>query len=218
MTTITTLKAATTIAGSIGYLSKMPGTSYGISAYACHVGSKLVNVPGSTCSGCYAMRGNYIYTSVQKAQATRLAGTTHPQWVEAMIYLLERAHNNPKHPLPAYHRWHDSGDLQDREHLAKICAVARATPWLRHWLPTREAKLVRDYLRDGGTIPDNLLVRLSATMIDGPTPKALPHTSTVHHASVPKGHVCPARKQGNKCEACRACWSFDVPNVSYHKH
>jgi hypothetical protein len=36
-------------------------------------------------------------------------------------------------------RWHDSGDVQDLKHLAKIFKVARLTPNIKHWLPTREA-------------------------------------------------------------------------------
>lgn len=218
------IKDATAIAGSIGYPSKMPGTSYGISAYACIVGSKLAEIEGSTCAGCYAKKNNYNYPSVKTAQATRLAGISNELWVEAMVTLLCAAHNSGaggKHKgvaLALFHRWHDAGDLQSRNHLAKICAVARATPWLDHWLPTREAKMVRDFVKDGGTIPSNLVIRLSATMVDGLPPRAWPLTSTVHKAGAAVGHACPAQSQGNRCGDCRACWSHDVVNVSYHAH
>ena len=53
--------------GGLGYPSKMPGTSYGISAHACITGAKLASVPGSVCHGCYALKGNYQYNSVQIA-------------------------------------------------------------------------------------------------------------------------------------------------------
>jgi hypothetical protein len=210
------IKEAREIAGSIGHPSKMPGTSYGIPAQACLTGSKLAKVAGSTCSKCYALRGNYQFKSTQDSQSKRLSGIAHGQWVEAMVALLTAEHAGGK--LPPYHRWHDSGDLQSREHLAKICAVCRATPWLRHWLPTREGKIVRDFVRDGGSVPENLTIRLSATMVDGSAPKAWPLTSTVHDKSAGQGHHCPAPLQGNKCGDCRACWSADVANVSYHVH
>jgi hypothetical protein len=216
-----TIKAATLIAGSIGFPSKMPGTSYGIPASHCITGSILAGIEGSTCFNCYAKKGNYIYSSVQIAQARRLAGISHPQWVEAMVFLLTHIHTNGKHrgrAIAKFHRWHDSGDLQSREHLAKICAVARATPWLMHWLPTREGKILRDFIRDGGTIPSNLTIRLSATMVDGPAPKAWPQTSTVHKHAIPAGHVCPAPLQDNNCGECRACWNAEIANVSYHIH
>jgi len=225
--------AAARICGTLGYPSKMPGTSYGIPASACKVGSILRRLLNSTCSKCYAFEGNYQYSTVAKSQATRLASITDDRWVEAMVaslYWSHIAHRGRKAKInrliDAYaltdtreHRWHDAGDVQSRDHLCKIVAVARATPWLRHWLPTREVGIVKAYERDGGTFPPNLIVRVSAAMIDGAPPRALPHTSTVHSVAAPSGsHVCPAPLQGNNCGPCRACWSATVANVSYHVH
>lgn len=227
-------REATAIAGSLGYPSKMPGTSYGIPAQACIAGAKLARVAGSTCSNCYALRGNYIFPSVKKSQARRLEAVRHESFVEAMVLLLTAAHakgRNPKtgRPMDKFHRWHDSGDLQSRDHLARICAVARATPWLQHWLPTREGGIALAFVRDGGTIPANLTIRLSATMVDDRIPpKAWPLTSTVHSDRtrdargrfMPKvrGTKCIAPAQDNNCGACRACWSRDVANTSYRQH
>jgi hypothetical protein len=222
-----TIKQAEAICGTLGYPSKMPGTAYGLPAQACKTGSVLARIKGSVCHDCYALKGNYVFRDVKKSQAKRLVSITDPRWVEAQVALLTKAHNGGKggrrkgKALSLHHRWHDSGDIQSRDHLAKICAVARATPWLQHWLPTKEGKIVKDFLRDGGEIPDNLTIRLSGTMVDGAAPKALPLTSTVHaNGSEPieGSHRCPAPLQGNKCGECRACWSADVANVSYHLH
>ncbi len=120
--------------------------------------------------------------------------------------------------VSGWHRWHDSGDLQGVWHLAKICDVAAQTPKIRHWIATRETKMVVDYVADGGVIPDNLTIRISATMIDDGPPAAWPLTSTVHDRKEPVGHICPAPTQGHECRSCRACWSRDVQNISYHKH
>lgn len=222
-----TIKEATAVAGPLGYPSKMPGTSYGISASACKVGGILAKVPGSVCHGCYAMRGNYLFRDVKASHAKRLAGIADARWTVAMVTLLETAHKrgtgrNGKFE-GGWHRWHDSGDLQSVEHLTKICAVAAATPHIRHWLPTREVGIVKQYVRQGGVVPDNLLIRISATMVDGAATKTWPHTSGVHTSPLgddtPKqGHECPAPKQDGKCGDCRACWSHDVPHTSYHKH
>jgi hypothetical protein len=218
------LKDATAIAGPLGYPSKMPGTSYGISAKSCIVGAKLAAVKGSTCSGCYALKGNYIFPSVRMAHAKREAGITSAQWVGAMVTLLNRAHepNKKGEKLPPYHRWHDSGDLQSVDHLTKICAVAALTPQLSHWLPTREIGILMAYVKAGGIVPDNLTIRVSATMVDGNATKAWPITSTVHKAKEAQGWDCPAiHREGDdagKCADCRMCWSRDVANVSYHKH
>ena len=223
---MTTLKAAKeAIGGSIGFPSKMPGTSYGIPAEACKTGAKLHNVPDSVCADCYALKGNYIYPSVQTAQARRMATIDTPQWVAGMVAIITYTHKRGKNRLGepisvGWHRWHDSGDIQSVSHLAKICEVARLTPTIQHWLPTRELGFVKAYLASGGIVPDNLLIRVSATMIDGPATKAWPYTSRVHHNQAPAAaaHVCPAPLQDNNCGDCRACWSFDVPEVTYHKH
>jgi hypothetical protein len=218
------LKEATAIAGSIGYPAKMPGTSYGISAQSCKVGSKLAQVEGSTCAKCYALKGNYIYPSVKTAHAKREAGLVNPLWAKAMVGMLRSAHKPKKDgsQLPPYHRWHDSGDLQSVDHLEQICIVAAETPELFHWLPTREIGILLAFIKAGGIVPANLTIRVSATMVDGNATKAWPTTSTVHHTKSAQGHDCPAiHREGadaGKCADCRACWSRDVANVSYHQH
>jgi hypothetical protein len=207
-----TLKRAREIAGSLGHPSKMPGTSYGISAFKCKVGSKLAKVPGSVCYGCYALKGNYQYQSVAVAHMRRLAGIASPLWALALATQIKLSGTK-------WHRWHDSGDIQSLEHLGKICRVAELTPKVKHWLPTREFKMLTDYIAAGGIIPRNLTIRVSATMVDGPATKQWPITSTVHTVTVPAGaRECPAPKQGNNCGSCRACWNPNVKQVSYHKH
>ena len=201
------------VGGSLGSVGKMPGRSYSISAHACITGSKLVKIAGSTCSGCYALdRGNYQYNSVKLAHKRRLASITGPHWTAAMVFLLQ-------HYKEKWFRWHDAGDLQSVQHLLKICAVAALTPKIKHWLPTRELAIVKAYVASGGSVPPNLTIRVSATMVDGPATKAWPVTSGVHTAAPDDDtHICPAPQQDNKCGKCRACWSRDVAHVSYHKH
>jgi len=208
---ISSKAAAIKIAGSLGKPSKMPGLSYGISAKLCKVGSKLALVKGSTCEGCYALKANYQYPSVQAAHAKRAAGLEHPQWVEAMVYLIEKAGEK-------YFRWHDAGDLQSFQHLLNIVSIAEKLPSVSFWLPTREKGLVNQYLRSFKAFPDNLVVRVSAAMIDSEAPAGFQNTSTVHDQAAAQGYSCPAQSQGNKCMDCRACWDSSVANVSYHKH
>lgn len=230
---ITTIKRATEIAGSIGNPSKMPGKSYGLPAaaaawvptvchdlgiavppsFGCPVGAKLAAIRGTTCASCYATRANYRYGSVQKAQAKRASGVFNPQWVAAMVYLIGKRVD----AADPFFRWHDSGDLLGLWHLEKIAMIASMTPTVRHWLPTREAKVVAEFAAKHGALPANLTVRVSATKVDG-APGSFAQTSTVHRDATPVGHVCPAPTQGNQCGDCRACWSADVANVSYHVH
>jgi hypothetical protein len=209
---------AESIAGTLGNPSKMPGYSTSTSASQCKLGSQLRNVKGSVCEGCYAMGANYRYPSGKIAHERRLKGLSHPLWVEAMVTLLE-ARVGPQDP---YFRWHDSGDLQGVWHLRNICEVARQTPQIRHWLPPREKGMVKAYLRGGGVIPGNLVVRISAAMVNGKPPRVCGPlalaTSTVTTSGLGVGHSCPAPQHCNTCSSCRACWNREVENVNYKKH
>lgn len=209
---IRTIKQANAIVGGLSNPSKMPGYGYSLPAANCITGGKLQKVKGSVCYGCYAMKGRYMFGTVQNALHRRLSAVhNHPQWVEAMTFLINK--RAKKHP---YFRWHDSGDIQSVLHLSRIVAVCELTPDVKHWLPTREYQMVKQYLAENGAFPGNLTVRLSAHMIGGTAPdiRGLP-TSTVDG---PEGYQCPAPTQGNECSDCRACWEPAVDNVNYHKH
>jgi len=111
---------------------------------------------------------------------------------------------------PNVFRWHDSGDIQDLDHLNKIFEVCRLTSGKRHWMPTREA-WVKDHL---DRAPSNLVIRFSAPMVDQAAPASWPNTSTV----VTSGATCPSAKQGNICGDCRNCWNSEIKNISYGQH
>jgi hypothetical protein len=151
MKTIDALK----LVGGLSKPSKMPGWAYGIPARECKTGSKLVKVKGSTCEGCYALKGCYVFPVVQAAQYRRLDSIKHPAWVKAMTALI----NSKK---SKFFRWHDSGDVQSVKHLAKIFEVCRRSPDVQHWMPTREA-WVKPYL---SRAPKNLVIRFSMPMVD----------------------------------------------------
>ena len=185
----------------------MPGYAFGLPARRCQVGSVLAKLPTTVCSKCYALKGRYGFPAVQQALERRWRNLRHPQWVEAMTFMV-------RHYKCDYFRWHDSGDIQDLEHLENICEVARRCKDTKFWLPTREKVYVDQYLRLHGNFPTNLTVRVSGTLIDGPAPTGFPNTSTV----VTSGATCPAPQQGNMCGPCRACWDPKVQNVAYQKH
>jgi hypothetical protein len=217
-TTMMSKKEALAIVGGLSKPSKMPGFGYGLPALECGVGSRLRTVEGSTCSGCYALKGRYTFANVQAAQYRRLAALAHPEWVDAMAVAIASTGTD-------YFRWHDSGDLQSVGHLAMIVAVCERTPDVSHWLPTREVKILRDYARLYGreSIPGNLTIRVSAHMIGHAPPRApmgFPFSTVTrdHGHDVGGGHVCPSREQGNSCGDCRACWDPAVAHVSYPVH
>ena len=193
-------KEAKEITGGLSKPSKMPGHAYNLPAWRCKTGVKLQAVAGSVCAGCYAMKGRYRFKNVKDALQRRMDSLDHPQWVQAMVVLID------KQP---WFRWHDSGDLQSLEHLEKIFEVCRLTPETRHWMPTREA-WIKDHL---DRAPANLVIRFSPPMI-GQENTTWPNSSMV----VLKDASCPAPKQGGKCGSCRQCWDPAVKVVSYGKH
>jgi len=196
-------KEAWALVGGLSKPSKMPGWSIGIPAAECKTGKKLQQVKDSVCYNCYALKGCYVFAVVQKAQYKRLDAIKNPYWVEAMATLI----NSKK---PDVFRWHDSGDVQDLEHLQKIFEVCKLTPTKRHWMPTREA-WIKDHL---SSCPDNLVIRFSSPMVDQPPVASWPNTSTVST----KSRTCPAPDQNNECGTCRACWDPLVKNIEYGKH
>jgi hypothetical protein len=118
-----------------------------------------------------------------------------------------------------FFRWHDSGDIQSVEHLDKIVQVARNLPQIRFWLPTREYAMVSQWLKENGSFPENLTVRLSALMLEGQPPVGIAKRLGLTTSGVSKSSFdCPASKQGNKCLSCRACWNKSVENVNYKTH
>ena len=217
-----------------GQTSKMPGKSYGLDAFACQRGSELAKNDRSPCARCYARRNFYatwgpvIKNRQGHQRAVEQIGQSGNRWTEAMIYLMRHYLGNER-----WFRWHDSGDFHSLEHVAAVCEVARATPWLSHWVPTHEPRMVGAYLDNGGRIPDNLVIRLSADFIGQPfqAPYAYRHelaglpTSTTHEGEGAKpvqvserrgdSVECMSYKRDHTCGNCRACWSPKVKNVSY---
>ena len=233
------LQEAISIIGSdLGEPSKIPAFSFGLSAKDCITGSKLRQVEGSTCSKCYSFnRGNYTFPHVVQAMDRRLLGINHEQWVEAMVYLINRRSTSHKlkknnkgqlaiRVSPKYFRWHDSGDLQSMQHLANIAEVCRQTPQVTHWLPSREYDIIRDWFASGGIRPINLIIRLSAHLINGPLPIKLAEQLQIQTSGVHTKNwilnkdiqACPSHLQNNQCMECRSCWDPNIMSISYLKH
>ena len=220
--TYTTMAAAQRDAGQVSIRnSKMPGSTFAVTTDHCNVGAKLAKIEGSTCHDCYAIRIEKRYPSAHMGwssnylKATRMIEERPEQWAAAMAFQIHRMAEKTSEP---FHRWFDGGDIASLAMLRAIVRVCELTPTIKHWLPTREAAVVKAFMAER-TFPSNLVVRVSSTMIDDKPIASYAHTSTVHTKALkPMGTVCEARTRGNMCGPCRACWSDSVKNVSYPLH
>ena len=208
---MTLLQALETING-FSKPSKMPCHSWSIPAKDCKTGSKLAKVEGSVCADCYAMSGFYRMGNVKSCLEKRFESLSNPKWEEAMTVAISGSEGS------GFFRWFDSGDIQSLAHLKQLAQIAKNLPSIKFWLPTKEYGIVTEYLKEN-ELPENLTIRLSGFMVDGPAPIALASrlglvTSTV----ASKDFTCPANSQGNKCLSCRACWDKGVSNVAYKHH
>ena len=216
------IKEAVNHTHALSETSKLPGKSTGISAFDCNIGMKLAKVEGTVCEECYAFRNFYLMPATKIAHDKRLQLMLEdPLWEDAMTVQVRIL------KMP-YFRWFDSGDLQSVYNLERIVRVCERTPSIHHWLPTKEYQLVAEFLLKGGKIPENLSLRLSGYKFDDPPPKfryghvlSQLQTSTATHLDEDEqpvavhGHLCPAHWQKGECGDCRACWSKEVPNVTY---
>jgi len=216
---------ASTVCGTLTSTSKMPCKSSDLPTESCITGFKMAQIKGSICSQCYANKGfyNMYQKTIKPAQFARLDAVLQAIdnsenakfWISGMVSLIGK---------DEYFRWHSSGDLQSVHHLNLIVLVARSTPHTKHWLPTREYGIIKEYIDAFGadSIPSNLIVRLSAMYPDQAVkmPKSLQGIKGITvsnvHTDKPMGEACKAPTQDGACVDCRMCWSDIV--ISYALH
>jgi len=235
-------KQALETIGGLSNPAKMPCKGYSIPAVHCQTGSKLRQVVGSTCNKCYALKGMYRFSTVENALENRF---------QILLKALNNKEEQNKFELAfrvllkkqTFFRWHDAGDIQSVKHLELICRIAEQNPHVMFWIPTREYKIVSDYLAKNEK-PENLNIRLSAHKIDTKGPQKLAEklglTVSEVHSENTDSFSCPSKyitsnkttKSGkldtgfcsgidtrtNKKTDCRKCWNNNHKSTSYPIH
>lgn len=193
--------------------SKLDGIlSWSLQALDTCPGSK--NKDGSlvdACKGCYATTGNYHYPNVKKPRLANRDDWQRQDWVQDMVKALDSQR---------YFRWFDSGDMYSIDLAEKILAVMQATPWVKHWLPTRMAKFAKfkKVLSQMESLP-NVKVRFSSDSVTGQHTSAHGSTIVPTAADAPSNaFVCQAYQHDGKCNGCRACYDKAVPLIAYPAH
>ena len=195
----------------LGQTTKMPGRSWGLPAGSTCPGSRDSEgnvVP--VCKACYAKTGNYTYPVPKAAREFNRQDWRREDWVEEMTAEIA---------MESYFRWFDSGDLYHVALGHKILAIVRATPHVKHWIPTRshvvpKLRAVLELIR----AEPNAVVRYSSPNADG-TYDAEHGSTVIPFRDWPTtARVCPSSTQDGKCGACRACWDKSVPVIAYVGH
>jgi hypothetical protein len=162
------------------------------------------------CKGCYATTGNYTFPNVKLPRALNKEDWQRDTWVNDMTIALDSSR---------YFRWLDSGDLYSVDLAEKVYEVMIATPWCKHWLPTRMYKFPKfaNVLAKMQDLP-NVVVRFSSDSVDGSIIPGVT-TSTIFSNELPVGATeCQAYQHDGKCNGCRACYSKDVQVIAYKAH
>tara|TARA_R110000772_G_scaffold135763_1_gene244338 strand:+ start:445 stop:1146 length:702 start_codon:yes stop_codon:yes gene_type:complete len=212
--------------------SKMPCKSWSLQALeTCPASKKPSGELVDACKGCYATTGNYRFPNVKAPRISNKEDWKRDDWSQDMIQELD---------TERYFRWFDSGDLYSLKLAEKILEVMKATPWCKHWLPTRMYKLAKftQIIAKMNSL-DNVVIRLSGDevlgqVIEGAQVSAIApilintkiegkKVSTLDHDAVSKYitkdmTICPAYKQGGKCKTCRSCWSKTTKITLYPAH
>jgi len=164
------------------------------------------------CKGCYAVGGNYRFKNVKEARSHNKKDWKRSEWVADMIEELDS---------DRYFRWFDSGDMYSLALAEKMYEICKATPWTRHWIPTRmhKFKKFRDVI-DRLNALDNVVVRLSSDGINGEIIEEAEYSSTIipFIDSVTIATVCNAPLQDGKCKKCRLCWDKSTKVIAYAGH
>lgn len=164
------------------------------------------------CKGCYATTGNYRFANVKAPRLHNRDDWQRDEWVADMVKALDS---------DRYFRWFDSGDMYSLDLAQKMLDVMKATPHVKHWLPTRMHKFAKfaNVLAQMKELA-NVSVRFSSDSVTGEYVEGLHGSVIVPTAdNVTDGMtLCRAYANDGKCNGCRACYDKTVPVIAYPAH
>lgn len=196
----------------ISKASKMPCKSWSLQALDTCPGSKKADgTLVDACRGCYATTGNYRFPNVKAPREHNRKDWKRDDWVNDMVAELSS---------DKFFRWFDSGDVYDVRLAEKIYEICKATPHVKHWLPTRMYKFdkFRPILRKLDKL-HNVVVRRSSDSIQGKTVRGRNSSTIIPSVDTPTtATVCRAYERDGKCGECRACWDKNTAVIAYPAH
>lgn len=185
-----------------------------------------VNLPIISCrndapckKGCYANKGTYLYSSVQKNLNNNLKALQNDFdlfFNDIINYV------NNSDIIFKYFRWHSCGDIPNYKYLLGVIKVAEKCKNTKFLCYTKKFNLVNMYLALGKKLPKNLSIVFSGWdknfIVDNPY--NLPTTyvdfkDKTRNVEIPnKAFEC----QGS-CKTCKMCWNLKSgQSVVFHQH
>lgn len=149
--------------------------------------------PVVTCSNCnecknycYAIRSYTCYPTVWKAWNNNLAIFKNDP---------EKYFNDISKACYVYRffRWHTSGDIIDLSYFIGMCKVASENLHCQYLAFTKNYKVVNEYIKSYGEIPNNLHIVFSAA----------PNTKMENPYSLPECHINFENKELNTFKGCK---------------
>jgi hypothetical protein len=164
------------------------------------------------CQGCYATTGNYRFKNVKAPREFNREDWQRAAWVSDMIQALDSSR---------YFRWFDSGDMYSIDLAKKMLQVMEATPWVKHWLPTRMHKFAKfaKVIAAMEALP-NVVVRRSSDSVSGQVVTGATSSTIISNdKQLPSGAtLCRAYEHNGTCNGCRACYDKATQVIAYMAH
>ena len=197
--------------------SKMPCFSWSLEAMLTCAGAIdiITGAVVAACEICYARGGYYLMKNVKALRQHNKEDWKRPEFVPEFIVKLDNER---------YFRWFDSGDCYSVKLAWKMYFIMLATPWCKHWFPTRNHKFDKyKEVLDAMALLPNVVERFSSDSITGGLVDGATTSTIVPYVESPvnfhgNSDVCLAYDRDGKCGTCRSCWDKDVELIIYPAH
>jgi hypothetical protein len=122
-------------------------------------------------------------------------------------------------------RFFQSGDFFSLEFFKKVMQVCANLPKVDFWIPTTKDQYLNEYLLNGGTIPKNTTIRLSAPKPNIPFHKGIiefyskwKNVTFSETTTDPKLATCKASIENSTCGDCEDCFKPNHAKTVYLLH
>lgn len=166
--------------------------------------------------GCYACKGNFVYSTVQKSMQKNLRiyqNDAKSYFNQIQGYLIGL-------PYKLF-RYHSAGDIVDTQYLQLMCETAKKCKKTQFLCFTKKYELVNEYIKTKHKIPKNLVIVFSAWANFIPeNPYNLPMTYVnFNKDGIDKNIPKQAKKCKGNCETCQMCWKLkNGQSIYFNKH